>query len=102
MKMILRFGGKITLILVVIDQNIQARQMESQNNIKKIKGVVMEFLILVVGVIVALYVLNLSIIKKFRRNLRNDIERSIMKNYKPFTDEEKKRWQEIMKEIDDR
>ena len=86
----------------MIDQNIQARQMESQNNIKKIKGVVMEFLILVVGVIVALYVLNLSIIKKFRRNLRNDIERSIMKNYKPFTDEEKKRWQEIMKEIDDR
>ncbi len=76
--------------------------MESQNNIKKIKGVVMEFLILVVGVIVALYVLNLSIIKKFRRNLSNDIERSIMKNYKPFTDEEKKRWQEIMKEIDDR
>ncbi|WP_166648681.1 hypothetical protein [Helicobacter pullorum] len=75
--------------------------MESQNNIKKIKGVVMEFLILVVGVIVALYVLNLSIIKKFRRNLSNDIERSIMKNYKPFTDEEKKRWQEIMKEIDD-
>ncbi|KPH50954.1 hypothetical protein HPU229254_08605 [Helicobacter pullorum] len=61
----------------------------------------MEFLILVVGVIVALYVLNLSIIKKFRRNLSNDIERSIMKNYKPFTDEEKKRWQEIMKEIDD-
>ena len=76
--------------------------MESQNNIKKIKGVVMEFLILVVVVIVALYVLNLRIIKKFRRNLRNDIERSIMKNYKPFTDEEKKRWQEIMKEIDDR
>ncbi len=76
--------------------------MESQNNIKKIKGVVMEFLILVVGVIVALYVLNLSIIKKFRRNLSNDIERSIMKNYKPFTDEEKKRWQEILKEIDDR
>ena len=75
--------------------------MESQNNIKKIKGVVMEFLILVVGVIVALYVLNLSIIKKFRRNLRNDIERSIMKNYKPKTDAEKKRWQEIMKEIDD-
>ena len=76
--------------------------MESQNNIKKIKGVVMEFLILVVGVIVALYVLNLSIIKKFRRNLSNDIERSIMKNYKPFTAEEKKRWQEILKEIDDR
>ena len=76
--------------------------MESQNNIKKIKGVVMEFLILVVGVIVALYVLNLSIIKKFRRNLRNDIERSIMKSYKPKTDAEKKRWQEILKEIDDR
>ena len=76
--------------------------MESQNNIKKIKGVVMEFLILVVGVIVALYVLNLSIIKKFRRNLSNDIERSIMKNYKPKTDAEKKRWQEILKEIDDR
>ena len=33
--MILRFGGKITLILVVIDQNIQARQMESQNGIKQ-------------------------------------------------------------------
>ncbi|OCR14412.1 hypothetical protein [Helicobacter pullorum] len=62
----------------------------------------MEFLILVVGVIVALYVLNLSIIKKFRRNLSNDIERSIMKNYKPKTDAEKKRWQEILKEIDDR
>ena len=60
----------------------------------------MEFLILVVVVIVALYIFNLGGVKQHRRNLQDEIEKSLDKSYKPFTAEEKKRWQEILKDIE--
>lgn len=61
----------------------------------------METIVIVAVIAVAAYCLRYETIKMHRRSIQRDIERSLMKSYKPFTKEEKARWQQIMKEIDE-
>lgn len=61
----------------------------------------METIVIIVIVAVAAYCVRYETIKLHRRSIQRDIERSLMKSYKPFTKEEKARWQQIMKEIDE-
>lgn len=61
----------------------------------------METAIIIVVVAVAVYCVRYETVKLHRRSVQRDIERSLMKSYKPFTKEEKERWRQIMKEIDE-
>ena len=61
----------------------------------------METLAIVVIVAVIAYCVRFETIKVHRASIREDIEKSIMKSYKPKTEAEKKRWKEILKEIDE-
>lgn len=61
----------------------------------------METLAIVVIVAVIAYCVRFETIKVHRASIREDIEKSIMKSYKPKTEAEKKRWQQILKEIDE-
>ena len=61
----------------------------------------METMIIAGIVAVAAYCVRYETVKLHRRSIQRDIERSLMKSYKPFTKEEKARWQQIMKEIDE-
>lgn len=61
----------------------------------------METIVIIVIVAVAAYCVRYETVKFHRRSIQRDIERSLMKSYKPFTKEEKARWQQIMKEIDE-
>lgn len=61
----------------------------------------METLILVLVVAVVAYCVRFETLKVHRASIREDIEKSIMKSYKPKTEAEKKRWKEILKEIDE-
>lgn len=39
--------------------------------------------------------------KVHRASIREDIEKSVMKSYKPKSPEERERWKQILKEIDE-
>lgn len=61
----------------------------------------METIAIVAIVGVLAYCVRYETVKLHRRSIQRDIERSLMKSYKPFTKEEKERWRQIMKEIDE-